>query len=165
MSKINKEDFEKVGQANKNRIAAQKVNGSVYDRYSIVFVMIIAAVVLFFVLKEKQMKYSFYLGAIAMLAGAYVASQPARIRRNDYEGLMQFKDENDCGFSNTPKTEIDGIKFLHPLSPPTVFKAPNGTDITIDVNGNVQFAGFGSRLVNMARNGGYIKIAPDKCWN
>ena len=165
MDTISSENLENSEPTNKNRIAAQKVNGTVYDRYSIIFVMIIAAVVLFFVLKEGQRKYSFYLGAIAMLAGAYIASQPARIRRNDYEGLMQFKGENDCGFSDTPKTEIDGIKFLQPLSPPTVFKAPNGTDITIDVNGNVQFAGFGSRLVNMARNGGYIKIAPDKCWN
>ena len=165
MSKINKEDFEKVEPTNKNRIAAQKVNGAVYDRYSIIFVMIIAAVVLFFVLKEKQAKYAFYILGTASFFGIYTSSQPARIRRNDYEGLMQFKGENDCGFSDTPKTEIDGIKFLQPLSPPTVFKAPNGTDITIDVNGNVQFAGFGSRLVNMARNGGYIKIAPDKCWN
>ena len=165
MSKINKEDFEKVEQANKNRIAAQKVNGTVYDRYSIVFVMIISAVVLFFVLKEEKAKYAAYSIGILGIALGYTTSQPARIRRNDYEGLMQFKGENNCGFSDTPKTEIDGIKFLHPLSPPTVFKAPNGTDITIDVNGNVQFAGFGSRLVNMARNGGYIKIAPDKCWN
>lgn len=138
MDIISNENVENSEQTNKNRIAAQKVNEPVYDRYSIIFVMIIAAVVLFFVLKEGQRKYAAYLGAISFAALGYTASQPARIRRNDYEGFIQFKGENDCGFSDTPKTEIDGIKLLQPPSHPTIFKAPNGTDITIDINGNLQ---------------------------
>ncbi|MBX2909418.1 MAG: hypothetical protein KF706_07285 [Chitinophagales bacterium] len=165
MDIISNENVENSEQTNKNRIAAQKVNEPVYDRYSIIFVMIITAVILFFLLKEEKAKYAAYSIGILGIALGYTASQPARIRRNDYEGFIQFKGENDCGFSDTAKTEIDGIKFLQPLSHPAIFKAPNGTDITIDKNGNVQFVGFGSRLVNMARNGGYINTAPDKCWN
>lgn len=149
------------------RIANQKIDGPVFDRYSIIFIAIITAVVLFFLLNENNRKFAAYLGAISFAALGYNLSRPARIRKNEFEGAMQFKGESDCGFSFTPKIEIDGVmihKKRYGRNVDIIYKASNGTDIVIDKNGNVEPAGFGSRLMQNLNKAGYLNAPPDNCW-
>lgn len=137
----------------------KKIDEPVFDRYSVIFIALIAAIVLFFVLNENNKKWAFYLGGIALMFGGYTASRPARIRKNEFEGEIQFKGENDCGFSSFPKREIDGVMIQN-----RIYKASNGTDIVIDKNGNIEPAGFGSSLMQHLNKAGYLNVAPDECW-
>jgi hypothetical protein len=166
---MSEEPLKEFEQERKNRVEMQKINGPVIDRYSIVFTAIIAAVVLFFLLNEKNRKWAAFFGAAGFAALGYTASRPARIRKNEFEGEMFFKGENDCGFTSTIKHEIDGIMirkyqggFIHHRN--EIYKASNGTDIVIDINGNVSPAGFGSRLMQKLNRAGYLPSAPDECW-
>lgn len=47
-------------------------------------------------------------------------------------------------------TNFDGLKVNN-----RVFKAPNGTDVVIDRNGKIKFAGPGSYLISLVGGGGY----------
>lgn len=146
----------------------QQKKGLVYDRWSVVFVLFIAAVPLSFILlKLKGTKASTIPFIIFVISLVIVAFGSARIRRNDYKGQIYYKGENDCGFSQEVRTKIDGVKVRKGTMPPyqeQTFKAPNGTDIKIDEHGNVSYVGFGSKLISNLRGAGYLPQAPDECW-
>ena len=103
----------------------------------------------------------------APVAVGIISASSAKIRRNEYKGQMYFKGEEDCGFTEKFKNEVDGIMIKrndYLMIPERIFKAPNGTDVVIDEKGNVSFAGFGSKFIGRLRNAGYLNEAPDDCW-
>lgn len=134
--------------------------GWVYDRYSIITVMFIISVVLFFILvKQGKVKWAFvpitFVGAI----GIVNTLSPGCIRKNDYTGEILYKGENDCGLNSEPKKHVDGIYLKGKY-----YKTANGTDIKIDKTGNVKPVGFGSKMINSLSGAGYLNEAPDECW-
>ncbi|MCO5258668.1 MAG: hypothetical protein M9916_00815 [Crocinitomicaceae bacterium] len=169
MSLISEEQRKKIERENTERVNNQLVNTPLIDRWSIVFVLIIVSIILFFIiLKKGNIKYAFVPLVASSITGMVIASSSARIRRNEYEGLMYYKGEKDCGLSDTPTQKIDGVMIKRNIGPGTyqerIFKAPNGTDIKIDKEGNVSFIGFGSRFVSKIGGGGYLPNIPDECW-
>lgn len=130
------------------------------DRYSALFVMFAIGIILFVFLNDKNKNWGLLLIILTSVLGLLTVNSAARVRQQSFDGDVEYKGENDCGFSPTPKKEIDGLKINNQL-----FKAGNGTDIVIDQSGAIKPAGFGSWIMIKASKGGYLHAAPDKCWN
>lgn len=134
--------------------------GWVYDRWSIVFtIMVIAVIVSILLISKNKVKYSWTPIGFSVVPLAITAMRSGRIRKNDYTGEIRYKGENDCGLSSEPKKHIDGIYLKGKY-----YKTANGTDIKIDKTGSVKPVGFGSKMINSLSGGGYINEAPDECW-
>lgn len=170
MGIISDEQAQEAERLNEERIRKQKVNSLMIDRWSVFFILFILSIVLFFViLKKGSLKYGLIpLATPLVVYGLIVGKGSGRIRKNEYEGLMYYKGENDCGLSSEPLKDIDGIIIKKQVAPgqyqERIFKAPDGTDIKIDKDGNVSFIGFGSKIISKMRGGGYLPEAPDECW-
>src|SRR5690554_4150819 len=132
----------------------------VYDRYSVVFViMALCVIISALLIKNKSIKWASVPLAVSIIPFAYLTLSSGRIRRNDYTGEILYKRENDCGLSIEPKKHIDGIYLKGKY-----YKTANGTDIKIDKTGNVKPVGFGSKMINSLSGAGYLNEAPDECW-
>lgn len=138
----------------------QQKKGLVYDRWSIVFVLAIFIILLFFILKGKNRIWTIYAGLPVLVYTGYIIKfGSGRIRKNDYKGDILYKGEEDCGLSEEPKKHIDGIFIKDKY-----YKTADGTDIIIEEDGAVYPAGFGTRLINYLDGAGYLNEAPDECW-
>jgi|SRR5690554_2898362 len=134
--------------------------GWVYDRWSIVFtIMVIAVIVSILLISKNKVKYSWVPVGFSVVPLAITAMSSGRIRKNDYTGEILYKGENDCKFTAEPKTKIDGLRIQD-----KIYKTANGTDIKIDKTGSVKPVGFGSKMINSLSGGGYLNEAPDECW-
>jgi hypothetical protein len=134
------------------------------DRWSVIFVLALLSIISFFIIARKiDIKYAPIPSAITSILAIIVACSSARIRKNEYKGKILYKAENDCGFSPKVSTKIDGVLIVKESSK-EVFKAPNGTDIKIDKNGNVTYVGFGSKIISNTLRAGYLTKKLGECW-
>jgi hypothetical protein len=95
---------------------------------------------------------------------AYLFTQPAKLHLNKEQKKRldpEYKGENDCKFSRSEKTEIDGIKVKGKR-----YKFVNGTDICLNVNDEILPCGFGSSIMQLVGGGGLEpkSIQSDNCW-
>jgi len=142
------------------------------DRWSIVFLLLLLAVVVFFI-SRKASAILFVIGGVFMF---FTARSGARILSIENPliggGAYCYKPENGAAQPlplTTPqyqKLTIDGIKLP---GNNMVYKTANGTDVTI--NGTqIHPAGFGSAFINALDNAGYkpqtyFTQQQDTTWN
>lgn len=132
----------------------QLVSDTVIDRYSILIVMLIISLILIIpLIKSEKIKlyWAFIPSFVTFGLLGLNAVSSSRIRRNEYDGEIYTKGENDCGFKVMADYKaIDGV-MIQGTSKPPIYKTADGTDITIDKNGIIHPAGFGSRIIIKSR--------------
>jgi hypothetical protein len=136
------------------------------DRYSQAFLFLAASsgLSVYCLRSNKE-----YLAAAFLLIGviplAYLVTRPARLHlsEEDKNKLQpEYKGENDCGFSPSEVSELDGIKVNSKR-----YKFVNGTDICLNDKGQVVPCGIGSKIMQSIGGGGLEpkSIKSDNCWN
>ncbi len=136
------------------------------DRYSHAFIFLILGLIgaayLFRNEKTNASILSILIGLIPMF---YLMKKgSARIHLTDAQKAnldIEYKDEDDCGFTRHEKKNIDGIRVNG-----VRYKFVDGTDGYIDRNNVARPCGFGSALMQKIGAGGKEpkSIQHNDCW-
>lgn len=135
------------------------------DRYTICFLLFLA----FLFIGTRYNRAIGGMGiSISFLAFLATYYSSARVIKNEFNDsfLSLGEEDNAIPIIQPPfhhSNKIDGLRVNN-----RVFKAPTGTDLKIDRNGNVSFAGPGSAMVSLIAGGGYhapgSKLSRDEKW-
>lgn len=135
------------------------------DRYSHAFIIAIIGMVLFIVLFRMNKKpYGTIVGASSLIPFFLLTLKGARIHLTDAQREeldIEFKDEDDCGFTPVERKYIDGIRVDG-----VRYKFVDGTDAYIDSNNVARPCGFGSAIMQRLGGGGVEPpfIQENDCW-
>lgn len=118
------------------------------DRYTLAFLWLIIlaiASILFFRYKKGYAAAACGTAGIAPLL--FLITRSARVHLIENQSGIAYKGENDCGFTDTPAGELDGIRLRGQR-----YKLVNGADVYINAAAEIKPCGPGTAL--MQRLGG-----------
>ncbi len=135
------------------------------DRYSHAFIFLILGLIgAWYFIRDGKGSVAGMLLITAVLPLGYIMSRSARIHLTDAQKAnldIEYKDEDDCGFTREVRKNIDGIRVNG-----VRYKFVDGTDGYIDRNNVARPCGFGSALMQKIGAGGKEpkSIQHNDCW-
>ncbi len=135
------------------------------DRYSQAFLFLAASSALsIYLLRNNKESLAILPLFIGLIPFAYIFTQSAKLHLSDEQKnklKAEYKGEDDCGFVNEYRTEVDGLRIKGKR-----YKFVNGTDICVNEQNEVIPCGIGSSIMQVIGGGGKepSSIQKEACW-